>query len=98
VWFWRSKPQLAFNALEERLAKLERDQKNLEMEWSNAWDKLKRMMQRIAKRAEVAERGAENDDSSTPAVNGGTESPSTGRLNDRQRQIQQQILRRRAGG
>jgi uncharacterized coiled-coil protein SlyX len=84
--------------LEERIAKVERASKDLEAEWSNAWDKLRRMMQRVAKRAEVAERGADPDAEHQLPLASGNE-PTHGRmLNERQRQLQQEILRRRAGG
>jgi DNA anti-recombination protein RmuC len=88
----------AVSDLDERLSKLERAQKAVEMEWDQAWEKLKRMMGRISKRSELAER--ESDSTPAPTMRddaNGTQAP-TGRLSDRQREIQQHILRRRAGG
>jgi len=83
--------------LEEDFAKLKRDFASLEMEWTNAYDKLRKMMQRVAKRAEVAEHAEERTNGELPAP------PSTGMhggrmLTDAQMRIQQDILRRRAGG
>lgn len=69
---------------------------SLEAEWSNTYDKLRAMMQRIAKRAEVAEKAvsAGAPDAAAPSPQG-----VGGRLlTARQLQIQQQILRRRANG
>ena len=46
-------------ALEDERATLKREFQALEMEWSQAFDQIKRMMQRVAKRAEIAEKGYE---------------------------------------
>ena len=55
------------------------------------------MMGRVAKRAEVAEREPETEMQITAPVGPNGENPSTGRLTEKQKAIQQQILRRRAG-
>jgi hypothetical protein len=83
--------------LEEAHAKLRRDFANLEAEWSNAYDKLRRMMMRVAKRAEVAEKAAEEPEQ-LPLTNGLEPGHARPGLSDRQRALQQTILRRRAGG
>lgn len=88
--------------IEEELATLRRDFRTLEMDYNAFYDKARSMMQRIAKRAEVAEKltaereanGHDQDLNLNPV----SESPATGRLTQRQREIQQAILRRRAGG
>ncbi len=81
--------------LEEDFAKLRRDFMSLEAEWSNSYDKLRAMMQRIAKRAEVAEKAA---DAEHPEASGSTSAGPGRFLTPRQLQIQQQILRRRTNG
>ncbi len=97
-WFKHKQESQRISEVEEKLAKLGRDFASLEMEWTNFFDKARRLLQRITKRAEVVEKAEEKEMGGT----GGTAvfpiSPATGRLTDRQREIQQQILRRRAGG
>ncbi len=96
-FFWRSRDSERISALDEKLEKLKRDQANLELEWTNFYDKARRMLARVSKRAEVVEKAdAEEATATTPLLPIG--GPNTGRLSDRQREIQQQILRRRAGG
>ncbi len=84
------------------MSKVKRDLANIELEWINFLDKSKRMLGRIAKRAEMVER-EETSEAETGTTDGGLHrleggSPATTRLSDRQREIQQRILRRRAGG
>lgn len=87
--------------LEDEVAKLKRAFASLEMDWLNVQDKLKRMLMRTVKRAEVAEKLeaareelADVTDVTPPATNGA----QSGRLmTARQRQLQQEILTRRAG-
>jgi len=102
VWpFSNKKASPDLTEVQESIASLKRDFQNLEFEWSNAYDKLRKMMQRVAKRAEVAEKAPDGNDPDPPPslqMENGQLMPMGGRLNDRQRQIQQQILRRRAGG
>ncbi len=99
-FFTRRNDEKRFLGLEEDLRKLKRDMEGLELEWSNAFDKLKVMMQRIAKRAEVAEKAeAQGEQTVEPGSAATSLDPRSGRLlNPRQTEIQQQILRRRAGG
>lgn len=88
------------NECEDAIAKLRREFLNLESEWSNAYDKMRRMMMRTAKRAEVIEKSEEQieEQSAGPTPNG-EDRASNGRImSTRQRELQQQILRRRAGG
>ncbi len=60
---WFSKRPKVDQELSERLAKLERKFTDLELEWINFFDKARRMMGRIAKRAETVEKaeGAGDD-------------------------------------
>lgn len=87
--------------LEEDFLKLQREFKALEMEWSNAYDKLLTMMQRIAKRAEVLQK--EMDGGKPPlspseqALMIDPEFTEPSRfLSPSQKRLQAQILRQRA--
>ena len=42
--------------LDERLSTVEREMKALKMEWEDTYDRLRRVVQRVAKRAEIVER------------------------------------------
>ncbi len=84
--------------LTEQIAKLKRDQQNLELEWSSFFDKARRLLARVTKRAEVVEKAEEKEVGGESGASPFPVSPATGRLTDRQREIQQRILRRRAGG
>lgn len=86
--------------LEDAFNRLQRDFKSLEMEWSNAYDKLLTMMQRIAKRAEVLQKEMDGGkpplSASEQVLQIGHEgNPSQGFLTPAQRRMQQQIVRRR---
>ncbi len=99
MW-WQKRETREISALEEKIEKLRRDFQSLELEWTNFFDKARRLLQRITKRAEVVEKAeaAEAEVSAErPSLVLGN-SPIAGRLTDRQREIQQMILRRRAGG
>ncbi len=89
--------------LEEAVEKLQRDFQSLEMTWLDTQHKLKSIMGRVVKSEALA--GKEREDammgiaparipSSGPHGPGG----GNGMLTDSQKNIQQQILRRRAGG
>ncbi len=89
--------------LEEAVEKLQRDFASLEMTWLDTQHKLKSIMGRVVKSEALA--GKEREDammgiapaqfpSSGPHAPGG----GNGMLTEKQKQIQQQILRRRAGG
>lgn len=85
--------------LTERLEKLERAFKALQFEWDDTYDKLRRAMGRIVKtHARIVE--AETEEA-TPAAAPARDivgATPGGFLSPRQREIQQQILKRRAGG
>ncbi len=99
MW-WQKRETREISALDDKIERLRRDFQNLELEWTNFFDKARRLLQRITKRAEVVEKAeaaeAEKTDGSAPLLV--PSNPVAGRLTDRQREIQQQILRRRAGG
>ncbi len=83
--------------LEQSLETAKREIKNIELEWLSFYDKAKRILARVSQRAKIIERAeAEEAPPAPPPLSIG--GASTGRLSDRQREIQQQILRRRAGG
>lgn len=84
---------------------LESRMRALELDWEDTYERIRRVLQRLSKRAEVIERAEKNESARDSAMaldgggNGGhaTEHPATGRLSDRQKAIQQAILRRRGG-
>jgi hypothetical protein len=84
------------------MAALETRLRAIELDWEEVYEKIRRTLQRITKRAEYIEKHetpAESPPELTPpGMNGSSVSPATGRLSDRQRAIQQQILKRRGGG
>ncbi len=96
--FWRSRDHSRVLQLEETIEKLTRDFQGLEMEWTNFFDKARRLLQRITKRAEIVEKAEEKEIGGEVRPEVVRLSPATGRLTDRQKEIQQLILRRRAGG
>ncbi len=98
--FSRHRENRRLEDAEEELRKLRRKQEEIEIEWINFLDKAKRMLGRIVKRAELVERAEESEE---PAAErqvhlAPPQAPPGGGLSERQRQIQQTILRRRAGG
>jgi phage shock protein A len=86
------KARRAIDELEERCEKLQRSFHALELEWADTLDKVKRMMQRIAKRAEVVEKAEEGSGQDETADDGRTPLPS------RMQQINAAILARRNRG
>jgi len=92
----------ALRELTERVESLERQFKAIEAEWDDTYDKIRATMQRIVKRAEVAEKLAAKNDAaqaelipSDPAVEAEALNGASG-LTPHQRAIQQDILRKRA--
>ena|SRR5712691_8475276 len=85
----------------ELLETLRRKQDSIEIEWQSTLDKINRILGRIVKRAEVAERlEAQHEEPEAPALSVHREAGNThgGMLTPEQKRIQQTILRRRAGG
>jgi len=82
----------------ELTEKLKRRVDALELDYEALYDKVRSALQRVSKRAEVVEKAAQHDTppesvtSANPPLNG-----SGAGLSEHQRQVQQQILRRRAG-
>jgi len=85
--------------LEDAVETLQKDHLKLQIEWAEVYDKVRHAMNRMAKRVE---RGTDDtavveSAQEVPQGNGGA-APITGRLSEHQKLIQQQILKRRAGG
>lgn len=89
---WWSKESRRVQALEDDLAKLRREFQSLELEWSEAYDKLRRVVQRISKRAEILEK-AESPGASLAGGDGADAAGTS--LSARQQEINQRILSRR---
>lgn len=85
------------------MAALESRLRRIELDWEEVYEKITRTLQRISKRAEyiqkreAAAEGNISTERNVPSMNGSSERPATGRLTERQREIQQQILKRRGG-
>jgi hypothetical protein len=82
--------------LQERVEKIERTLRAAELDWDELYAKCRKLLGRVAKERATIERHAEEETPQTPAH----AAPENGRhfgLSDRQRELQQQILRRRAG-
>jgi hypothetical protein len=96
-FFGDLKLRKALSEVTERLETVERQLKATKLEWEDTYDRLRRLMGRVAKRALRDEANVDSEavEDTAPAP----ERPSTfgGGLTPRQRELQQQILRRRAG-
>jgi hypothetical protein len=87
---------------------LESRMRALELDWEDTYDRIRKALQRISKRAEFVEKAEARDaqkqngdqlSEARPNHPGAVTSTATGRmLTDRQREIQHAILKRRAGG
>ena len=93
---WPFKAQAVDTKLSERVERLERDFRELKLDWEMMYDKCRKLMQRIAKRAEVVENAEHaNNGGSAEEVPPDTLSPTWSKLSPRQKQIQMQVLARR---
>ena len=88
--------------LEERFEKLEHRLVQTDLDWDELYDKCRHLMGRVAKRDSLQ---APTIHSKQEDATGATETGGNGRvliggrlLTERQREVQQQILRRRGGG
>ncbi len=85
----------------ETLETLRRKQDSLEIEWKSTLDKINRILGRMVKRAEVAERlEAAHEEAEPPGlfIESKRQRFPGAMLSPEQKKIQQTILRRRAGG
>lgn len=89
MWPFKSNPPL--EDLEERVERLEKYVKNLEIEWTNVYDKFRQLHMRVAKRVQRLDQVPEGGDR-TPAESA-PEQPDA--LSVRQQTLQRQILMRR---
>jgi len=87
--------------LEETVERLEKSLKNLEIEWSETYDKFRLLNMRVAKRVQRldADSSHEEPQSAEGEENSplGTTAPMFSTLSPRLRKIQEQILARRRG-
>lgn len=90
-----------YRELTERVDKLEKDMKAIDLDWSSVYDKFRSIVARMAKRAEReaatqsgSPEAAESQEASIAVSDASF--PHSG-LNSHQREMQQKILRRRAG-
>jgi predicted nuclease with TOPRIM domain len=99
-WFSHNSDTSKLKELEARLETLETRFRGISVEWDDVYDKLLRTLQRISKsRAKLQElEAAEQPVEPTPIPTLSAGETPHGLLTDRQKSIQQQILRRRAGG
>lgn len=95
LWFRGSR---RLDVLEDDLKRLQRDFQALELEWGNVYDKLRKAMGRIVKSRAIIEAREDAEEAVGPKAVPSNNPPGGGFLNPRQKEIQQQILRRRAGG
>lgn len=87
----------------ERLEKVERGQNGLQLEWADALERITKMLARLRERQKALERMEPREpDEPTEEISVDRAPglvPSThGLLTPRQKEIQQNILKRRAGG
>ncbi len=93
---WPFSTPASVSKLQERLETVERDMRNLRLDWEATYEKIRTLMARLAKRAEKL------DTASPGLATGESEeivpaalSPTYSRLTPRQKQIQIQIMQRR---
>src|SRR5260370_38896506 len=88
--------------LEEVVTKLHRKMEACELDWQDMRARCKRLLDRTEKAARRVDEGEVEVESNAAGTNGGSTAllsmGSGGRLSDHQKQIQQQILKRRGGG
>lgn len=99
MWPFQAKSGAKASTSDERT--LESRMRALELDWEDTYERIRRVLQRLSKRAEYIEKKEGREPNSSvdsreePTPNTG--GPWMGRLSDAQREIQQRILRRRAG-
>jgi HAMP domain-containing protein len=89
--------------LESVVTKLNSKMEECELDWVEMRARCKRLLDRTEKAARRVDEGEVVVDSTQAGTNGETPTPGntigySGRLSDHQKQIQQQILKRRGGG
>jgi hypothetical protein len=82
----------------ERLETLERDMRNLRLDWETTYEKIRTLMARLAKRAESLDNRAERETTGEEQISPEAAiSPTFSKLTPRQKQVQLQIMQRRFG-
>jgi len=94
-WFKHAK---RLDDLEETCERLEKQLKNMEIEWSETYDKFRLLNMRVAKRVQRLDQDSSQEEPQGAEGEQPTESlsPLMSSLSPRARQIQAQILARRA--
>jgi hypothetical protein len=93
------KEQRDFSDLEEQVRKLVRIVEARDLDWVDMRARCKRLLDRTEKAQRALNPDVDSEQDVPQANGGGADIATTGgRLSDRQKQIQQLILRRRAGG
>lgn len=95
---WPFSKDSSVSQLSAEVETLKRDMRNLRLDWETTYEKIRTLMARLAKRADKL------DTPASPGTEGEGEtaiesplSPTFSRLTPRQKQIQLQIMQRRAG-
>jgi len=97
-WFRSGNSQESILELWKRVETLEREMKNVRMDWECAYDRLHTMMGRIARRAQKLHEQTEDEGLLAPGgekVYNPAEMLILNRLGPHQRRIQEQILAKR---
>ena len=97
MFFRRERFERKLAGFEERLEKLERDMRALELDWESTYDKVRHTLQRVAKRAEALHDEAETKGELHPLDPGERATLERGGhlLTPRQMALQRQIMSRR---
>lgn len=82
--------------LQDRVEKLERELRDAKLDFEELYDRCKRLLGRTVKERERIEHGTPQETTVTPEGGNGR-LPQGGMLTERQKEIQQNILRRRGG-
>jgi len=97
LWFRSDSKRI--EALAERLETLEHDFKEMRLDWNTVYDKVVKAMNRtIRSRAIIESREQQEEEAAATPAPSGRGNGSGRLLTPRQMNLQQEILRRRAGG
>jgi hypothetical protein len=90
--------QKRLNDLEEQVRKLVRIVEARDLDWVDMRARCKRLLDRTEKAQRALNPAVDSEDADANNGSGGVIATNRGLLTDRQKLIQQQILKRRAGG
>jgi hypothetical protein len=88
-WFKSKKPP---EDTTDRVERLEKAMRQLEIEWTDTYDKFRRLHMRVAKQVQRLDQAPETE---TTQREEGDSPDNGGSLSERQRKLQEQILQRR---